>query len=442
MVCPRVLLITIALCSSGPHTTSEATRRWGGQEWRGDVQAVLAPLTAASEAVAGVPAGVPFGPVFFNGTGTGPTVLHPHSMSITSEGEAPPQQQGNSGGGWRDTVMDIGGGTGASVSGTGDNFLDKALLRRMRHQDKAVLLLLLGAYFGSLLFSSALAYRQAKNDSLVTYYADPRFHDLTTDCEDVETFLEAFNQAPSDAQLQVVGLAPLPLVPEAVVEAVTWLGERYRVAFSFTLDLSPWLVPLGGASSAAGEGEHSEWLAGVARDDVARLRQYLATDTNDLSTVQLEKHVEWKDWEELATNIKSKIRQGGFNGVIDVRRKCSDVVTVHKNKQWANFMHSRTTKVLMALSVVGWFAHSVYMWLRHWSITIPCRYKVDVDIGQYWSLIQDKLGPDGFNPLGQVSVPPPPPPPSSPQGRFWRSGGFGGDQRPEWRQLMPRAGMR
>jgi len=384
----RALLIVLGFCSSG----LDATRRWGGHEKR-DAHAVLAVEHSGQPALM---AGQPFHPPVDAGAASlGPTLLHPKIDDPSSSEEAGQQS------GWKDAVMDIGGGTGASVSGSGDNFLDRALLRRMRYQDKAVLLLLLAAYFGSLLFSSSLAFRQAKNNSAVTYYADPRYHNLTTDCEDAESFLEAFNQPPSDAQLQVVGLVRLPLVPDAIVEAVTWLGARYRVAFSFTLDLSPWLVPLG---AAAPEGEHSEWLAGVALDDVARLRQYLATDTNDLSVVQLEKHVEWKDWEELATNIKSKIRQGGFNGVIDVRRKCSDVVTVHKNKHWANFMHSRTTKVLMALSVVGWFFCQVYMWLRHWSIVIPCRYKVDVNIGQYWSLIQDKIGPDGFNPTGQVNT--------------------------------------
>lgn len=294
----------------------------------------------------------------------------------------------------KDIIMDIGGGTGASVSGTGDTFMDRALLRRMRYQDKAVMLLLLLAYMGSLMFSASIAYRQARNSSPVTFYADPRFHSTTVDSEDVETFLEAFNQPAADAQLQVTGLVPLPPLPDYVVDAaVTWLGSRYMVAFSFALDLSPWLVPLG--SSA--DGRNSDWSAGVAQEDVERLRTYLASDKNDLSFVEMQKEVEWKDWEELATNIKSKIRQGGFNGVISVQRKCEEVVGVHKNKQWANFMHSRTTKVLLALSVVGWFIYQPYIFLRHTAITVRCKYRVDIDIGQYWPLIAEKIGPEGFS---------------------------------------------
>lgn len=297
---------------------------------------------------------------------------------------------------FKDLLMNIGGGTGASISGTGDTMMDQELLRRMRYQDKAVMLLLLLAYTGSLLFSASIAYRQAMNESPVVYYADPRLHNLTMETEDVESFLEIFNQPPGDAQLQVTGLVPLPPLPDYVVDAaVMWLGARYRIAFSFALDLSPWLVRCGDDGNTD-EGE-SGWAAGVPHEDIERLRQYLEQDTNDLSFVEMQKEVEWKDWEELATNIKSQIRQGGFNGLISVRRNCEEVVGVHKNKVWANFMHSRTNKVLLALSVLGWFVYQPYMWLRHHSITVRCKYRVDIGIGQFWPLIAGKIGPDGFN---------------------------------------------
>merc|ERR1740120_123525 len=110
----------------------------------------------------------------------------PHMPQISDAMPAVPQDQGQHS--LKDVIMDIGGGTGASVSGTGDTFMDQALLRRMRYQDKAVMLILLFAYMGSLIFSASFAYRQAKNDSSVTFYADPRFHNITTDCEDIESF--------------------------------------------------------------------------------------------------------------------------------------------------------------------------------------------------------------------------------------------------------------
>merc|ERR1719330_1919398 len=82
------------------------------------------------------------------------------------------------------------GGTGASVSGSGNSTVDKELIQRMRNQDRAVMMLLFVAYMASLLFSICIAYRQVHNRSSVVYYADPRYHAMTTDNEDIESFLE------------------------------------------------------------------------------------------------------------------------------------------------------------------------------------------------------------------------------------------------------------
>lgn len=304
----------------------------------------------------------------------------------------------------RELLMDIGGGTGASIGGTGSAQVDRALLRRMRHQDKMVVLLFVLVYFGSLIFCLSVSYQQAQNTSHVAYYADPRFDTFTLDGDscDSNAFLEAFNQPPKDAQLQVTGLVPMRILPTYVVDtAVTWLGARYRVAFSFALDLSPWLVRDGG--DASHEAGHRGAAESVSAKSEERLQQFLAADApdtffrNDLAYVELHKHVEWKEWEELATNIKSQIRQSGFRGVINVHRNGKEILGVHKNRSWANFMHSRQTKVVLALTIVGWLLYQPYMWLRHRATAIHCRYRVDVSIGAYWPLIADKIGADGFN---------------------------------------------
>lgn len=316
-------------------------------------------------------------------------------------------------------MTDIGGGTGATVGGTGDIVLDRDLLRRMRYQDKAVMCLLLLAYTGSLAFSASLAYRQAANDSPVTYYADPRFYNHAVDTDDLETFLDVFNQPPKDVQLQVSGLLPLPPLPEyADNAAVEWLGTRYRAAFSFALDLSPWVVRHGEGSDAgsrvpettqareetderrtavAGGSTEEAATVGVSARDLEKLHDWLAHNRNDLAVINLKKEVVWNEWEALATNIKHQIRQAGFTGIISVRRTEEDNMIVYKNRPWANFMHSRTTKVLCALSLLGWFIYQPYMWLRYQSTTVVSRYRVDVSVGQYWSLIVDKIGPDGFD---------------------------------------------
>lgn len=292
----------------------------------------------------------------------------------------------------KDMLLDLGGGTGATIGGTGNLELDQDLVRRMRYQDKAVMILLLVMYFLVLAFSASFSYRQALNDSPVTFYADPRYHDMVAEGHDTETFLEAFNQSPKDVQLQVTGFVP---VPAGGLGSIEWQGEYYYDAFSFALDLSPWVVQevSDGSSSNA---DDTDLRDGVVAEDVQDLDKFVTRNRNDLAIVDLRKEVNWKSWEELATNIKAKIRQCGFNGIISIHRTECDSVMIYKNTPWANFMHSRTTKVLCALSVLGWIFYLPYMYFRCSCTVIRARYKVDIPINNYWNLIADKLTVDGF----------------------------------------------
>mmetsp|Transcript_107936 Transcript_107936/g.344078 ORF Transcript_107936/g.344078 Transcript_107936/m.344078 type:complete len:429 (+) Transcript_107936:59-1345(+) len=298
-------------------------------------------------------------------------------------------------GGWLsptawEVLLNVGSGTGAAPGSTGDLMLDQDLMRRMRFQDKVVMVLLLVAYAGSLAFSANLAYRQSLNNSPITYYADPRFYTQVSESHDLEDFLDAFNCPPKEVQLQITGFTPMPPLHDSFVDAaVDWLGSRYRIAFSFALDLSPWVVH----DDREGVGSS----AGISAEDTQRLRNFLQQDANDLAAVQIQKEVRWSDWEELATNIKHQIRQNGFHGIIHVCCAEDEVMTIYKNKTWANFMHRRATKVLCALSLVGWIIYQPYMWLRHQALVVTSHYRVDVAISSYWPLIRDKVGPDGFN---------------------------------------------
>jgi hypothetical protein len=292
----------------------------------------------------------------------------------------------------KDMLMDLGGGTGATIGGTGNLELDQDLVRRMRYQDKAVMILLLVMYFLVLAFSASFSYRQSLNDSPVTFYADPRYHDLVAEGDDTEAFLEAFNQSPKDVQLQVTGFVP---VPAGGLGSIEWQGEYYYDAFSFALDLSPWVVQdISDGSSSNSDG--MDLRDGVVAEDLQDLHNYVTRNRNDLAIVDLRKEVSWKSWEELATNIKTRIRQCGFNGIISIHRTECDSVMIYKNTPWANFMHSRTTKVLCALSVLGWIFYLPYMYFRCTCTVIRSRYKVDIPIDNYWSLIADKLTVDGF----------------------------------------------
>jgi len=294
-------------------------------------------------------------------------------------------------------LMALGGGTGASIGGTGSSIVDRDLLRRMHYQDKAVMLLVLVVYMVALAFSANLTYRQASNNFPVTYYADPRFNNLVMEGNDLDVFLDTFNQAPKNISLQVAGFIQ---VPDDMNGSVRWRGENFQVVFTFSLDLSPWVVretqTIGQSPVQMTRSLHD----GVLPEDRSSLHHYLTSDQNDLAYVEIAKKVTWPDWEELATNIKHQIRQRGFTGVISVDRTESDEMQVYKNKPWANFMHARATRVLCALSIVGWLVYVPYMWLRCKKVAMRSHFLVDVGISEYWPLIADKLTADGFQDNG------------------------------------------
>jgi hypothetical protein len=298
-----------------------------------------------------------------------------------------------------ETLMHLASGTGANPGHTGSVVLDEDLIRRMHFQDKALLLLVFMTYSGCLIFSASLAYRQAFNNSPIEYYADPRFYTQAIESCDAEGFLGTFNTAPQVVHLHVYGLLPVSSLQEHFLDsAFEWGGPRQRVAFSFALDLSPWVVrgvdnpstrstvPAGGTNAV-----------GVAHQDVVLLQDFLDRNQNDLAYVCIHKNVVWSGWEELATNIKQKIRQRGFHGVVLVRPSDDEHMDIHLNRTWANFLHSRSLKILCAMSIIGWLIYQPYMWLRHRPLTIKSLFRVDLPISAYWPLIEHKLGPNGFD---------------------------------------------
>jgi len=272
--------------------------------------------------------------------------------------------------------------------------VDRDLLRRMHYQDKAVMCLVLVVYFVALAFSVSLTYRQACNSSPVTYYADPRYQNLAMQGHDLDMFLDTFNASPKNISLRVAGFVP---VSEDLDGNVQWHGEAFQTVFTFSLDLSPWMVREDQTIDRTGSLQHTRTLHdGVLPEDRSSLNYTLNGDTNDLSYVKIVKYVRWPDWEELATNIKHSIRQSGFHGVISIDRSHTDELQVYKNKPWANFMYARATRVLCALSLLGWVIYAPYMWLRCKPIVVRSYYRVDVGISEYWPLISEQLSAGGF----------------------------------------------
>jgi len=296
-------------------------------------------------------------------------------------------------------IYAIAGGTGASVSGQATVIFKADLIHRMRMQDTSVMLLMIVVYFLTLSVTANVAFHRAANSSRIEYYADPRYHRSAVEGHDVEAFVEAFGQPPKNVYLHVAGLGN---AVEDMPGTLQYRGGSYRVDFTFALDISPWVVREDCPGADQGSGGTTAEVAledGIVAADLDQLRQFLEFDDNPLATVELEKEISWPRWEELATNIKHQIRQCGYDGCIGVDRTRHESVRVYKNEQWANFMHSRTLKVVLALSVVGWLAYVPFMWLRCTTLRVRCMYRVSIGIRDYWQLIADRLCAQGFQPV-------------------------------------------
>merc|ERR1719443_434367 len=114
---------------------------------------------------------------------------------------------------------------------------------------------------------------------------------------DLDGFLDAFNQAPKNISLQVAGFVP---VPDEANGSVRWRGENFQVAFTFSLDLSPWVAREVQTSGETSLQPTRTLHDGVLPEDRSKLHCFLNSSQNDLGYVEIHKKVCWPDWEELA----------------------------------------------------------------------------------------------------------------------------------------------
>lgn len=281
--------------------------------------------------------------------------------------------------------------------------LRRGLEFRARSQTGAVLLLLMMSYFVTIGISLHILYKQTENDSEVTFYADPRYHAVAMASHEFSDFLFHFNQTPKHAFLRVSGLVPLEddddsSTSSSASDVAELEGTPHRVAFAFALDLSSWIARL---PDGAPPGEASQAMEeGITREDLETIAYFLAYDNNDLASLRIQKETEWPGFQELVGHIQQRIRECGFEGIVTVSLDGTEVMSVHKNKAWANFLLNRATRAMAAVSIVGVPPYLLYMWWRCRTTTVRTRFRIDLPPEEYWPLIADKLGADGFHPTG------------------------------------------
>eukprot|EP00928_Gymnodinium_smaydae_P039484 TRINITY_DN26969_c0_g1_i1.p1 TRINITY_DN26969_c0_g1~~TRINITY_DN26969_c0_g1_i1.p1 ORF type:complete len:372 (-),score=34.88 TRINITY_DN26969_c0_g1_i1:97-1212(-) len=238
-------------------------------------------------------------------------------------------------------------------------------------QEIAFVCIAAAAYYSMLFLVALVAYRNSKAAESVKYYTNHHLENLYVETHEPDDFVDTFGSAPSMSVLTVVGTMDIDIGGYT----------RRRVAFNFALDVSTWIVC-----------DSSE----LSADDEKTLAGFLDENGNALERLDVKKDIVWKDWEELATNIKVRIKQLGFPGKVTVERETQSVVSVYKNTQWGNFMRGYNLKSLVALSVFGSILYFPYMACRSVVSDIRLRFRVDVPIETFWDLIEQGLSERGF----------------------------------------------
>lgn len=322
---------------------------------------------------------------------TAPADKSPLKAANPNPPQAPPPEN---------DVEKLGEGIGAMAyerSPTGSRSINHDLRKRLQLQDCATVLLLVAVFGLTVLLSCCSVYQVADDPSPAAYYSEPKNYQQRVICEsrDVNAFLAAFNTQPQNVRLRIIGRNPEPggfrrflrtLNAHAArprgLAALLPVRQRRRlpVLFDVALDLTPFIT---------GDGRLSD-------DNLMILQKYLNTK-NRLETLLIQKRVDWVLWEDVATNIRQRLRTLGFPGEVDVLFEAKDEVLVYQNHKWSNFVRNRVTQALVVISIVGSAFWIPYVWVRSKTTRVETRFRINVDESRYWELVSEGLSAaEGF----------------------------------------------
>lgn len=298
------------------------------------------------------------------------------------------------------TMEKIGEGIGAMAyerSPTASRILNHDLRQRLQLQDFITVILLLSVFMITVLLSCFSIYQVADDTSPAVYYSEPKNYlpRVICDSNNADSFLAAFNTQPQNVRLRITGKNPSPggfsrFLRDLDAHASRSRGlaallpvrqrRRQAVLFDVALDLTPFIT---------GDGT-------LDTENVKTLEGFLHTN-NHLESLVLQKKVDWPLWEDVATNIRQRLRTLGFPGEVEIRFEAHDEVLVYQNHKWSNFVRNRVTQALVVISIFGSAFWVPYVWARSKVTKVESRFQINVDPNRYWELVQDGLSAaDGF----------------------------------------------
>lgn len=297
---------------------------------------------------------------------------------------------------------------------TESRIMNAEMRRRMTIQDSVTLVVVLLAFVLTVGASLTSVYHVAADPSPVKFYTDAKGMQQRMTCPtgNVEAFLQAFNGQPSTARLRIIGSAArmtdaslLQLLQQlrlhdfgvvlrnrASAFVMSSVGRRSGRSqhFDVSLDLTPFIN---------GDGR-------ISSEDESILQAHLQSE-NPLEVLTVRKRVDWECWEDVATNVKQRLRCLGYVGDLQVTFEAVENLVVYRNDRWQNFTRNPITTALMMLSIVGLMAWLPYTMIRKRAVTVETRFTIVVDPSRYWELVNDRLSIiEGFEGARWGAMPP------------------------------------
>jgi hypothetical protein len=272
----------------------------------------------------------------------------------------------------------------------GSRQMNRDLRQRIVMQDKATLCILFLMLFVTVIASALGVYQFSDDPSPVTFYSDPKHGQQRILCSsaNAEGFLQAFNTQPQTAWLRLIGRVADPTASSAAEDLLRGASrllmtgrrrmrstEEEDIVFDVSLDLSSFI---------SGEGilaSEQEWQ---------KLQNYLVSD-NPLEVLLLRKSVPWENWEDIAMNIRHKLRSQGFEGDVEIRFDCKEELRIFRNHPWQNFARAPVTQLLAFVSCVGLLFWVPYLYARTRYVKVESQFRVNLDMNRYWELLSSGL---------------------------------------------------
>merc|ERR1719281_777281 len=138
----------------------------------------------------------------------------------------------------------------------------------------------------------------------------------------------------------------------------------------------------------------SSWLTEGPIEDHRPIEAFVRS-TNPFRSLTIVQQVACPVARELEKRVQGRLEQVGAPSSVEVSIPLKHVVHVYRNDQLANFLHNRTTRLLLALSGVG-LLFFPYSWFCAATDVVTAHWRLNIDVDRFWAHVGPRIHRGGF----------------------------------------------